>query len=255
MAEEQERDNPTSSYPGEYFRIILVEPGDSLNIGAVARAMMNLGFTDLHLVAPRNFEPKRAAVTACWATKIVECATIHTTLDDALGPCEDVVGFTVRPGKNRPPLISLPEWAEEKRTQLPLRTGLLFGPEEAGLSSDHLNACRKLVRIPSTGENPSYNLAQAVLLALYELCRLERQTTSSVAAIPFPCSADLKQLDHFIETTAAAAGFFRATTPPELPDLLKNLFRRLGPNQRELNILLGLFRRIDQALRREHSSS
>ena len=75
---------PAKAY--DRFHVVLVEPGDSLNIGAVARAMMNLGYRHLHLVAPPRYEPARAAVTACWATDILEGAAVHDSLEAALAP-------------------------------------------------------------------------------------------------------------------------------------------------------------------------
>jgi tRNA C32,U32 (ribose-2'-O)-methylase TrmJ len=41
--------------PLDRIHVVLVEPGDSRNVGSVARAMLNLGYRHLHLVAPPRY--------------------------------------------------------------------------------------------------------------------------------------------------------------------------------------------------------
>ena len=167
----------TDLIPGriqQHLHVVLVEPGDSLNVGAVARAMSNLGFANLHLVAPPRYDAARAAISACWATPLLAQARVHDDLGAALADMRHVVGFAAREGRHRPQQQLLHEWAGRLAQQPPVRTALLFGPEDHGLTQEHISHCQWLVRIPSAAENPSFNLAQAVLLALYEryaICR------------------------------------------------------------------------------------
>jgi TrmH family RNA methyltransferase len=237
------------------FHVVLVEPGDSLNVGAVARAMSNLGFGNLHLVAPPRYDAERAATTACWAGELLAQARLHATLDDALAPMQEVVGFTARHGRHRPQHLLLPEWARQVRRTvdagLPPRTALLFGPEDSGLRAEHLTACRWLVRIPSAGANPSFNLAHAVLLVLFELSRLERSEGTEGTAPPARervREGDLHQLERLVEEAAQRSGFYGKGTPEPLPLLVKHLLRRIEPDTRELPVLLGLFDRINRTL-------
>ena len=159
------------SNANDHIHVVLVEPGDSLNVGSVARAMSNLGFRHLHLVAPPRYDPERAAITACWAADRLGEAQHHDTLAEALAEMEHVVGFTARHGRNRPQHLLLPEWVTRTTAEPPKRTALLFGSEDDGLRREHLVNCNWLVRIPSSEENPSFNLAQSVLLTLFELSR------------------------------------------------------------------------------------
>ena len=159
--------------------VVLVEPGDSNNIGGVARAMSNLGFRGgLRLVAPANYDAPRAEHVACWGAPLLRKALVYPSaagvLPRALGDFAQVVGFTSQRGKHRPPLVSLAQWVGLFRGQRAFSaapTALLFGPEDHGLTRRHLAECDLLVSIPSHPQNPSYNLAQAVLLVLYELLR------------------------------------------------------------------------------------
>ena len=81
----------------ERIHVFLLEPLGSLNVGSVARAMSNLGFSHLHLIAPRNYHFEKAAKTACWATDVLEKIQVHDTLGEALSEMNDVVGFTSSP--------------------------------------------------------------------------------------------------------------------------------------------------------------
>src|SRR5690349_6227277 len=153
--------------------VVLVEPGDSRNVGSVARAMSNLGFRHLHLVAPPRYHAEDAATTACWATDILAEAKMHTSLADAVAPLQHVIGFSVREGHNRPRLLLLDQWMDLWHGEPEQDTALVFGPEDTGLRQEHVALCRWLVRIPTAAQNPSLNLSQAVLLALHELSRRE----------------------------------------------------------------------------------
>ncbi|HKI98088.1 MAG TPA: RNA methyltransferase [bacterium] len=230
------------------LHVVLVEPGDSLNVGSVARAMSNLGFANLHLVAPPRYDSERAATTACWATDVLEQAQVHETLAEALAPMQEVVGFTARHGRHRPSHVLLPDWVAGLRERPPVETALMFGPEDTGLRAEHLSACRWLVRIPSAGANPSFNLAQAVLLALSEVSRLDWHRIDELPATDRAREGDLQQLERLVEEAAIRSGFYGKGTPEPLPDLMKRLLRRIEPDTRELPVLLGLFDRINRTL-------
>jgi TrmH family RNA methyltransferase len=234
------------------FHIILVEPEKSLNIGSVARAMMNLGFSHLHLVAPREYDRATANVTACWAEPLLDRMHIHETFAEALEGMEEVVALSGREGKNPPHWITLPEWSAKLPDRPARKIALVFGPEDNGLRQEHLDLARWIVRIPSTAANPSFNLAQSVLLVLYEITKTlppgELQTATTLAEAP--TTNEHFQLDRLIEAVMTESGFLREGTPAPVPGTVKNLFRRLEMNRHEMGILLGLFGRINTNLKR-----
>lgn len=231
------------------FHVVLVQPEDNLNIGAVARAMMNLGFEHLHLVQPKAYDPAAAARTACWAAGLLERVRIHASLEEAVAPMHDVIGFSARHSKHRRLHMLLPEWSAGLSAAPPAQeTALLFGREQSGLSNSEITCCRALVRIPSSAANPSYNLAQAVLLALYEITR---------AIAPAPAAEreaatanDLLQLDRLVGETLETAAFYREDSPSSVPRIVSNLLRRAQPDKREAGILLALFSHLNGTLRR-----
>ncbi|MCB0338866.1 MAG: hypothetical protein KDD53_04640 [Bdellovibrionales bacterium] len=229
----------------ERIHVFLLEPLGSLNVGSVARAMSNLGFSHLHLIAPRNYHFEKAAKTACWATDVLEKIQVHDTLGEALSEMNDVVGFTSNYGRDRIEHILLDDWIPQLNGEFqPSKIGLLFGPEDNGLQRDHIKYCRSLIRIPTVSDNPSLNLSQAVLLVLYELSKQKNALNEDASEIQYASWSAFNKLDEYIESLGTASGFFGEATSNAIPRLLQGMFRRIKPTEREMNILLGLFRHI-----------
>lgn len=242
--------------PTDLFHVILVEPQNSLNIGAVARAMMNLGFRHLHLVAPLQYDRERAQVTARNAGTLLEGMSIHETLTEALSGMEDVVGFALRKGYSPAHYVTLPEWAGGLLSRPACKTALVFGAEGNGLSQEQLNQCRWIVRIPSAEEFSAFNLAQSVLLALYEITRTlpNALPTTLEPPEPVPTWNEFYQLDRLLDAVMQETGFVREGSPTPVPSTVKGMFRRLAPNTHEIRILLSLVGRIHTTLRRNEAS-
>ncbi|MBC8138155.1 MAG: hypothetical protein H8F28_19930 [Fibrella sp.] len=234
------------------FHIVLVEPEKSLNVGAVARAMMNLGFRHLHLVAPREYDRRTAEVTACWATPLLDALIIHETFEAAVADIAEVVGLSGRDGISPALLATLPDWTGDLPNRVARKTALVFGPEDNGLRQEHLNQCRRVIRIPSAAENPSFNLAQSVLLVLYEITRaLPDDAMLTVPRAPggSPTWNDYFQLDRLLDTAMTESGFVREGSPAHVPGVVKNLFRRMEMTPQEMGILMGLFGKVNTNLR------
>ena len=97
--------------------------------------MMNMGFSELVLVSPKNFDSERAATTARRARSLFEPALIVQTLAEAIQPCSFVAGFSTKDSKNTPPVLVLDKWAESipaLAKSANSKIGLLFGPEDTG---------------------------------------------------------------------------------------------------------------------------
>ncbi len=244
------------------MRVVLVEPRVSRNVGSVARAMANFGFRELCLVSPRDYDREQAGVTARDASPILDRASFHTTLADAVADCVDVVGFALRSGPSPARCTTLPDWADRRS---PVKTALVFGPEDDDLRHEHLDLCRWIVRIPSHADFPSLNLAQSVLVALYELSRntdsgrvhetvgLNDGTSRSRSAPARvessgderPTANDLAQLDRLIAQTMETTGFVRPGSPRTAARTVGTLLRRMDLDRGEVAALTALFGRIN----------
>ena len=228
--------------------VVLVEAQDNANIGSVARAMMNLGFSRLVLVNPERYDFQRASITACWATDILKSAKIESSLSEAIRSEDEVVGFSARRGKNRPSLM-LPEWIEILKGKRPSKLSLVFGPEDTGLREEHIEHCSWLVQIPSSEECPSFNLAQAVLIALYEISRIGWKSLPARDDEGLASWSDYENLDEMVKESAELAGFINSNSPQQIPQLITNIFRRTRATNREMAILQGIFGKIRQSLK------
>lgn len=146
--------------------VVLVSPKTPGNVGAAARAMLNMGASDLRIVAPRcDYLDPQAVAMAVHAADLLRGARVYPTLREALADRDLSVGTSARIRADLP----APRHPAQIR---PLVRGaaapaLVFGPEETGLVNSDLEQCQVTVRIP-TGDYASLNLAQAVLLVCYE---------------------------------------------------------------------------------------
>lgn len=151
--------------------VVLVSPRNPLNIGAVARAMANFGFTRLTVVAPFQ-EHWREARSAVGAPAVLAEARETATLAEALAECTLAVGTgTVSARRPEQPVAALPHLAPI--VEIELRNGgrvaIVFGPEKRGLTREDLARCHLLAEIPTDAAQPSMNLGQAAAVCLYEL--------------------------------------------------------------------------------------
>ncbi|MGD9121940.1 MAG: RNA methyltransferase, partial [Desulfobacterales bacterium] len=152
--------------------MILSRPRYPENIGAAARAMCNMGFDQLLVVDPQNCDLTRILKMATHAaSQVVEQMQVYENLQTALAPLNYVVATTARLGGQRQSVISADRLASELATiTANNRVGLVFGPEDRGLTNEDLRLCHRLVTIP-TAQFSSLNLAQAVMIICYELWR------------------------------------------------------------------------------------
>jgi tRNA (cytidine32/uridine32-2'-O)-methyltransferase len=148
-------------------RIVLLRPRNADNLGAVARAMKNFGLTDWVVVSPNPqlLEVPGMNRLAVKAGELLESVRRVETMKEAIADCTWVVGTTMRKidGRRR---LTPKAVAERGRGE---QLALVFGDERSGMSNEDLEQCHDLSAIPTSDEQPSLNLAQAVLVYAYEL--------------------------------------------------------------------------------------
>ena len=69
------------------IRIILVNTSHPGNIGAAARAMKNMGLSNLYLVGPKIYPSSVAIERAAGADDILANARVTETKEEAVGEC------------------------------------------------------------------------------------------------------------------------------------------------------------------------
>ena len=227
--------------------VILVRPQLADNIGAVARAMANGGLFHLRLVAPRDGWPQeRAWRTASGADRILEAATLYPSVPEAVADLHRVLATCPRPRHVVKPLLTARGAAAELRAicARPLRAGILFGPERAGLDNDDMACADTLVRYPLNPGFASLNLAQAVMVMAYEWWVAADQTPPRSLMTNETRIATKGELENFLGHLVAeldACGFLRNL--PKRPGMVRNLrhlFQRGEVTEQELRTLHGV---------------
>ncbi|SFX17751.1 RNA methyltransferase [Marinospirillum alkaliphilum] len=247
-------------------KIVLVGTSHPGNIGGVARAMKNMGLSQLCLVAPRaQFPHPEADLRSSGATDLLEQAQIFERLEDAISDCTLVAGTSAR-SRNLPwPLINPNQLAgrlhEELRHQQH-RVALVFGREDRGLSNEELHLCHLHVHIPCNPDFSSLNLAAAVQVLSYELrMACVGQTTDPEQPfgtewdVPFADGKALELFFEHLEQTLIEIDFHNPDNPRQLMSRLRRLYLRARPDAMEINMLRGILTQTQKAARTPHGNN
>lgn len=231
------------------IRIVLVGTTHPGNIGACARAMKNMGISDLALVAPQHFPHDEATARASGAVDILENATVVDSLEEAIADCVYVAGASARSRSINWPFMDARDCAARLMKESHQGTvAAVFGPEKSGLSNAHLDHCHTLLTIPTDPGFSSLNLAMAVQVLTYEL-RAARIADKAPEYEPDAPLATSEELEHFydhLEQVLTDAQFLNPENPRHLMRRLRRLFIRAKPDQNELNILRGILSAVEK---------
>jgi tRNA/rRNA methyltransferase len=232
--------------------IILVRPKFPENIGSVARAMKNMGLSRLIVVNGSSPLHANAYKLASGAEDILERAEEYFTLREAISEMGCVVGTTSRGGKGRSPDLT-PEALAKKLIPLSQKNliGLAFGSEKEGLTNEELSLCHLYARIPSTKSFPSLNVAQAVMVVCYEL--FQASTEILKKPVQLAQAEQLEKMFEHMEKTLIQIGFLESKHPERMARALRRLFGRSQIGEREVQMLHGIWSRMDYHLRKEKS--
>ena len=232
----------------EKIAIVLVEPREPGNIGAVARAMANMGLSRLVLVRPPDHRVAAAFKMALAARPILEAAVVVDGLAQALGGFGFVAGTTRRPGAGRRGRVTPRQLASELPAVAAANdVAILFGREDCGLTNDELQYCQRLVTIPSSEGFGSLNLAQSVLAIAYEIFLVDDSSGSGGPGPPArrAPTADLEGLYAQMERVLLHIGYLDPANPAHMMRVFRRLLGRAGPDAREVKALRGIFRQVD----------
>ena len=236
------------------IRIVLVGTTHPGNIGATARAMKNMGLSDLALVRPRYFPDQEATARASGAEDLLDGAMVVETLAEAIADCVYVAGTSARSRAINWPCLDARNAAvrlHEESANGPVAA--VFGPEKSGLSNADLDHCDTLLTIPTDPNFSSLNLAMAVQVVSYELraAWTARQAQSEApeyeADAPLATSAELEHFYRHLEQVLTDIRFLDPDNPRHLMRRLRRLFIRARPDKNELNILRGVLTAVDRS--------
>lgn len=237
------------------IRIVLVAPSHPGNIGAAARAMKNMGLTQLVLVNPHQFPHPDAAARASGAGDLLAQARVVGSLPEALAGCGLVAAATARERDQYFRVVAVRAAAarlvaEARRSP----AAVVFGAERTGLTNEELESAHLLIRIPASDAYPSLNLAMAVQLVAYELLCARGETTAPTQppAAPLASGEEMACLfAHFAQVLEEIDFRDRTHSGTHLMSRIRRLLQRAELDQNEVHILRGILTAVQG--RRRHA--
>jgi tRNA/rRNA methyltransferase/tRNA (cytidine32/uridine32-2'-O)-methyltransferase len=232
------------------FRFVLLRPRNAENLGAAARALKNFGLADWVWVGhvPEDLTPARKL--AVHAGDVLDGVRRVDTLEEAVADCVWVVGTSSRrvEGKRRlSPRQVAPE-AVERAAGGPV--AIVFGDERSGMSNEEVWRCHDLSSVPTAPEQPSINLAQAVLLYAYELRVAALDRPDGPSTLPVPATDEaLAGLQDSLASVLRTAGFLVHEGRHGLRDLMGPL-RRSRLTRKEASLWTAALQHVKRTLSR-----
>ena len=245
--------------------VVLDEPKDLVNIAGVIRAMMNTGVSRLRLVRPDEFDGYRITGIAHRGDAIVDTTEFFDDLPAALEDVVYTVGTTARrrtAGLNYDRPRQIAPAVLDQAASGPV--AIVFGREDRGLSNEALDRCNVIAMIPTHGDYPSLNLAQACLVLLYEAFLVTMQSE-----VPLPrgrratepaTGGELEDMYAALEGGLKAIQFFKSRKPESVMRTLRSILGQAHLDQREARLVAGMgyetghfVRRLKERLDAGHS--
>ena len=229
------------------IRFVLCETSHPGNIGAAARAMKTMGFSELVLVNPEDFPSHTAEARSSGAIDVLANARVVGSLREAVEGCGLVVGASARRRSLQWPEMNPRECAAESlgvATSTPV--AIVFGTERSGLRNDQMDLCNALVYIPANPAYSSLNLASAVQLIAYELRFAQGDFQPPKAPEWPPATADEMELFYeHLERVLLKSGFLKPDNPRHLQRKLRRIFNRARLDDHEMQIMRGILAAVE----------
>lgn len=238
-----------------HLRIVLVDTSHPGNIGAAARAMKNMGITELVLVTPQQFPHPEADARASGADDVLAAARVVATLDAALADCVLAIATTARTRHLSAPVLeprAVAEHAVATLAEGPV--ALVFGRERTGLTNAEIDRCNLLAHIPTNPEYSSLNLAAAVQVMCYEArlawraqqAEADAAASGSARAEPLATAEELEALYAHYASALIHIGFLDPDKPRHLMRRLRCLYHRAALQRNEVALLRGILSAVEE---------
>jgi tRNA/rRNA methyltransferase/tRNA (cytidine32/uridine32-2'-O)-methyltransferase len=238
---------------GKKTVIILCRPSESGNVGAVCRAMKNMGLSRLRLAAPCPLDESLLRARAVHAEDVWENAEFFGSLAEAAADCTLLIGTTRRRGRHRKNITMPPRqmaaWLREKEPAAG-SIGIVFGNERTGLEDAELDLCNLASHIPVSDSFPSLNLSHAVQIYAYELflafggekAGADSAQENAVKGEWEPLNrTQADELVSSITGILADLGFYKHPGREEQTRFLRDLVSRAGLTEKEGRYLKNIF--------------
>lgn len=234
--------------------LVLWEPQNPLNMGAVLRASRNFGVDDVRFVRPRRWDPQQMLVTAPNSDAFLASSVRRfETWEDAMEGVGRTIALSARPREERQPRWTVAE-AVERIAADPAPCALVFGREDSGLPNHIVHRCDALVSIDTAPEYRSLNLAQSVVLLAHRAFEARAGQRAPVAAKRRFEAADAQAVERMMqqaERGMEAIGFFKGDQRANVVRTVRRVVTKASLDTQELATLWALFaecERVGRAL-------
>ncbi len=229
--------------------IVLVKTGNPGNIGSVARAMKNMGFHSVTLVAPRCAIDDQSYCMATHGADILHSVQTADTLRSALSDATYVFGTTARGRrlrKNLTPQDMAGVIAAGTRSE---RYAIVFGPEDRGLTNSELDLCDEVITIPTADVASSLNISHAVMICCYEIYKsMHTETCRRPARTPARSEKTEQMYDH-MRYALLDIGYLNPQNPDLVLGHIRRILSRAALSEKEVRIIRGIFRQLTWYIR------
>ena len=236
--------------PLQHIRIVMVNTFHPGNIGAVARAMKNMGVHELVLVEPLEFPHAEATSRAAAAVDILEHARVVSTVEEALEGCSLVAATSARRRGFAWPMQSARVAMQQAYSEASngAKVAIMFGPERSGLPSETLRLANMHVYIPANPEYDVLNVASAAQTLCYELwvTHSEGALPAQVDKAEYPSHEAVEHFYGHLEEVLNHTGFINPKHAGDIMVKLRRLFTKARLEVGELKILRGVLASIQK---------
>ena len=202
-------------------------------MGAVCRAMKNMGLSDLRLAAPGLLVQKEIYSRAVNAEDIWKNARTFDNLDSSIEDCSIVIGTTRRRGNYRKNISMTPRALAAWLAERPGPAAIVFGNERTGLEEAELNMCGAASHIPVSCVHPSLNLSHAVQVYAYEFFLAMAPQNPVKGEWTAMNQGEISALTGSITDTLKSFGFYKNPNREEQTRFLRDVISRAGLSDRE----------------------
>lgn len=229
--------------------IVLVKTKFPENVGSTARAMANMGASELVLVSPQRWDEDRAlALATPKGAPVIRNIRLEDDLEKALAPYVKVYATTARTGGWRKGIQTPSQAAAEAHEFMTEgKIAVVFGPEDRGLTNEEVEIGGRLLTIPTVDDASSLNLAQAVLVVLYEWFTAAPGKTFRPAGPPtsrLATHAEQESLFSTLQETLLAIDFLKDDNPSYWMLPVRRFLARIKLRKSEFNLLMGICRQV-----------
>ncbi|OMH32834.1 tRNA (cytosine(32)/uridine(32)-2'-O)-methyltransferase TrmJ [Motiliproteus sp. MSK22-1] len=240
------------------IRVVMINTFHPGNIGAAARALKNMGLSQLYLVDPKEFPHPEAESRAAGALDLLNNAVVVKTLEEAIKDCSLVVGTSARNRSFPWPMLDARNCAEKAVIEAKSApVAIVFGRERMGLHNEELMQCNFHLAIPTDPVYPVLNVSAAIQVVCYELWLAQQNSstpssTSSTSStnndplLEYPSSEEMGHFYTHLENTLKDINFIVAQHEGKVMTKLRRLFNRARPEKVELNMLRGVLSAIQR---------